>query len=153
MEVSLFDSVGDALRSLLPPELAVCHIRSHRRGIKVWFGPAEGNRDHYESQIIARRHVDDVEGMAIETGFHAEQKSVKQNDNTLAILLAAEPDWRQVLGAEATAGPFYGRPDDWRRLSDVWFEPDLDDPDIAFELAARLADYITVIEPLLADRQ
>ena len=127
-------------------------MRSHRRGIKVWFGPETGNKDHYESQIIARRHVDEQEGLALETGFHAEHKLTKRNDQTLAILMAAEREWRETLGPEASGGPFYGRPADWRRLSDVWFEPDLDDPELAFELAARLADYITVIEPLLADR-
>lgn len=152
MDVSLFDAVGDNLRSLLPADLSECHMRSHRRGIKVWFGPESGNKDHYESQVIARRHVDEVEGMALETGFHAEQPAQDRNEATLALLMAAENLWRDTLGPEASGGPFYGRPQDWRRLSDVWIEPDLDDPELAFELASRLADYIMVVEPLLANR-
>jgi len=32
----------------------------------------------------------------------------------------------------------------------VWLEPDLDDPDLAFEMAARLVDYLHAIEPVLS---
>ncbi len=31
--------------------------------------------------------------------------------------------------------------------SEAWIEPDLDDPELAFEIAARLVDYLLVIEP------
>lgn len=144
----LFDAVADALRSVLPPELGEWHHRTHRRGIKVWFGPAGGNKEHYESQVLARRHVDGTDGMTIETGFHAEHNDTSLNDAVIDRVLASEKKWRKLLGNEAEAGPFYGRPEDWRRISEVWIEPDLDDPELAFELAMRLTDYIETIEPL-----
>jgi hypothetical protein len=38
--------------------------------------------------------------------------------------------------------------DRWRRISEIWEEPDPDDVDVAIEIAARLADYVSVLEPL-----
>lgn len=148
MEIGLFDAVGEALRTMIPAELGDMYHRSHRRGIKVWFGAEGGNKEHYESQVLARRHVDGKEGLTIETGFHCEHNDVSRNDDVLAQILNAEKKWRATLGAEAEAGPFYGRPDDWRRVSEIWVEPDLDDPELAFELASRLSDYIEAIEPV-----
>lgn len=148
MEIGLFDAVGEALRTMVPTELGEWHQRNHRRGIKVWFGPASGNKEHYEAQVLARRHVDGKEGLTIETGFHCEHNDTERNDELLARILKAEKKWRKTLGAEAEAGPFYGRPEDWRRISEIWVEPDLDDPDLALELASRLTDYIEAIEPV-----
>ena len=45
-------------------------------------------------------------------------------------------------------GGFIGRPDQWRRVSEVWLDPDLADDGLAWEIAARLCDYIVAIEPL-----
>jgi len=149
MESGLFDSVADALLSLLDPGVGEWHHRTHRRGIKVWFGPAAGNKEHYESQLLPRRDVDGLEGMTIETGFHTEHNDLDANTAVLDRLSAAEKKWRKRLGPEAEVGPFYGRPEDWRRVSEVWVEPDLDEPELAFELAARLADYIEALEPHL----
>ena len=36
----------------------------------------------------------------------------------------------------------------WQRLSETWADPDLGDPELPMEVAARLADYITALEPL-----
>ena len=73
------------------------------------------------------------------------------NDAAIATLAAAEASWRPELGDEAVAGPFLGRPEDWRRCSEVWIEPDLDDDEAAFEIASRLADYVNALQPLLAE--
>ena len=40
-----------------------------------------------------------------------------------------------------------GRAANWRRVSETWIDPDLGDPELAFEIAARLTDYISAIEP------
>jgi len=32
-------------------------------------------------------------------------------------------------------------------VSEVWPDPDLSDPELVFELAARLTDYFTALEP------
>ena len=149
MELGLFEQVGETLRSLADPDHGELHFRAHRRGVKVWFGDdGDRNREHYESQVLARRHVDGSDGMTVETGFHAENREIERNDEIIARIDKAQKKWRKVLSADASTGPFYGRPEDWRRFSEVWIEPDLDDPELAFELAATLADYINIVEPL-----
>ena len=150
--MELFEAVGEALRGLVPDELGPTHVRSHRWGVKLWFGDPTPPRQHYEAQVLAARHVAEAEVLAIEVGFHSELPRPADNESTLALLLAGERRWRKVLGPEAVAGPFIGRPDDWRRLSETWADPDLDDEDLALEMAARLTDYVTVLEPLLRAR-
>ncbi len=147
MELPLFDEVADLVTSMAPTDLGELKIRTHRRGIKVWFDSDKPGREHYEAQLLARRHVDGGDGMAIEVGFHSEHRDPKANESVAAGLADAEPTWRKQLGAEAELGDFYGAPD-WRRLSESWIEPDLDEPELAWELAARLVDYISAIEPL-----
>ncbi len=146
MEISLFDQVNDLIQALTPPEVGSPHSRAHRRGIKVWFGTATPEREHYEAQLLARRHVDGVDGMALEIGFHSEHADAAKNDATLDRLAKHEKSWRRHLGAEAQAGVFFGAPN-WRRLSEAWLEPELEDPELAFEVASRLVDYFTALEP------
>jgi hypothetical protein len=57
-----------------------------------------------------------------------------------------------VIGDEAVVGPFLGRPDVWRRVSETWPDPDLSDGDLALELAGRLTEYVTALEPVRRDR-
>ncbi|MEQ1788727.1 MAG: hypothetical protein ABL966_16875, partial [Acidimicrobiales bacterium] len=80
----------------------------------------------------------------------AEHRDPAENERALAALQAGEKRWRKVLGAEAVAGEFIDDRHGWQRLSETWADPDLGDPDLAFELATRLTDYITVLEPLRA---
>lgn len=148
MELSLFDEVGEHTRMLVPVELGALRFRAHRRGVKVWFDTDKAPRNHFEAQLIPRRHVDGRDGAVLEIGFHAEDGDLAVNDRTLATLLDHEATWRAELGAEAEVGPFLGN-EDWRRVSETWPEPDPDDPELAFEIAARLADYVGAITPLL----
>jgi hypothetical protein len=147
MELSLFDEVGDAVRSLLPDGLDP-HHRAHRYGIKLWFGSATPGREHYEAQVIGAKHVAEAKILALEVGFHIEHPKPGESEAALRRLLESEPHWRKVLGPEAIAGPFIGRPDAWRRLSETWADPDLGEPDLALEIATRLTDYVTALEPL-----
>jgi len=147
--VELFEAVGEALRSMVPADLGTLRFRAHRYGIKVWFGPVEPPRLHYEAQVIGAKHVAEATVLAIEIGFHAEQRKVEENDAAIARLTKGERAWRKALGPEPVVGPFIGRPDDWRRVSETWADPNLDDEDIALELATRLVDYVTALEPLL----
>jgi hypothetical protein len=147
VELTLFDEVAEALRSLAPPELDGLHQRARPYGIKVWFGQASPPREHYEAQVINARHVADASVLAIEVGFHAEHPKVADNDAVLVRLLRDQRTWRRTLGKEAIAGPFLGRPDDWRRVSETWPDPDLGDPDLGLELATRLLDYMVCLEP------
>jgi hypothetical protein len=151
VEVHLFDAVEVNLRALVPATLGEPQVRSHRYGIKVWFGPATPTREHYEAQVIGARHVPEATTLALEVGFHAEHPKPADNEATLAHLATQEKRWRKSVGEEAVAGPFLGR-DGWRRVSETWADPDLGEEDLAFELAARLTDYITALEPLLRTR-
>lgn len=149
LETHLFEQVADAVRSLMPDAGEALHLRSHRRGIKAWFGSEKPPREHYEAQVMPRRYVDGRDGVAIEVGFHAEHKESAANQRVIERLVADEANWRGLLGAEAEVGVFYGA-DNWRRVSEAWIEPDLEDPELAFEMAARLVDYLSAIEPTLS---
>lgn len=146
MELPLFDQVADLIRALTPEELGEVRVRAHRRGVKVWFGPEKPPREHYEAQVLARRHVDGRDGMAVEVGFHSEHPKREDNEAALAQVLKTEKTWRKILGDEAEAGVFLGA-ENWTRVSETWIEPDLDDPELAFELASRTVDYLSGIEP------
>lgn len=150
VELPLFEQVGELTRTLVPEEVGSVRFRAHRRGVKVWLDTDAPPRNHFEAQLVPRRFVDALEGSVLEVGFHAEHGDPAVNDATLAVLLAAEPEWRSALGAEAETGTFLGQAD-WRRVSEVWFDADPDDPDLAFELGARLSDYITNLAPHLPD--
>ncbi|MEM7339005.1 MAG: hypothetical protein AAF467_10185 [Actinomycetota bacterium] len=159
MELPLFEQVGELTRTLVD----VSHVdampgpvrvRSHRRGVKMWFGGDTPERLHFEAQLLPDRLAPVVPGegeVAVEVGFHAELKDAARNQEVLDTLAAAEKTWRAALGPEAELGPFIGR-DGWGRLSETWIETDLEDPDVAFELASRLADYVNTIGPLVLAR-
>lgn len=146
MEISLFEEVGEAVRAMLPDDLGEPHIKWHRRGVKIWFDAAKAGPEHYEAQVVGRHHVDGKPGMAIEIGFHSEHRELEQNEAVLDHLSATEKKWRRRLGPEAETGEFFGS-DVWRRVSEAWIEPDIDDPEMSFEIAARLVDYLAAIEP------
>jgi hypothetical protein len=145
--VELFDEVGEVVRGLVPRDLGELRQRSHKYGVKVWFDTEKPTREHYEAQVIGKRYVPEATVLAIELGFHAENSKVADNDAVIATLLKREARWRKTLGKEAEVGEFLGR-DTWRRISETWPDPDLDDPDLVLELGTRLTDYICAIEPL-----
>jgi len=150
MELQLFDEVSEVLRGLLAPELGELRTKHHRYGIKVWFGPAKPTREHYEAQVIGAKHVPEANVLALEVGFHAENRDPADNERALAGLVAQDKRWRKVLGPDAVAGEFIDDRNGWQRLSETWADPDLADPDLPLELATRLTDYITALEPLRA---
>ncbi len=140
---------------MAPDGLGVYRHKAHRRGVKVWYGPDKARRDHFEAQILPSRHLgkeqqalqtDDT--FAIEIGFHAEFADEAANQAALDAVLARRKVWSKVLGDDAEAGPFLGN-DSWRRLSEVWLGVDVEDPDLAFEVASRLVDYIESVQPVL----
>ena len=149
MELGLFDEVAYLLRGMAPPDLGEFRERHHRYGIKVWFGPAKPPREHYEAQVVGKKYVKGAKILALEVGFHAEHSDEKANEAALEKLASAEKKWRRELGKEPEVGVFLGA-DVWRRISETWIDPDLGEPDLAFEIAARLTDYVTALEPLRA---
>lgn len=146
----MFDEVAQALRGLLPADLGVLRTRAHRYGIKVWFGPEKPPREHYEAQVLGAKHVPGATVLAIEVGFHSEHADPALNAAALAGLVGQEQRWRKGLGPEAEAALFIDDRNGWQRLSETWPDPDLGDPELAWEVAARLTDYITALEPLRA---
>ena len=149
MELLLFEEVADAVMSLVPSDLGELRCRSHRYGIKVWFGAATpAAKEHYEAQVMGPSAMDEARVLALEIGFHAEHPDEARNQALLDQLLRGERRWRRQLGSEAQAGSFLGRREDWRRLSELWADPDLSDPTIGIEIATRLTDYVVALEPL-----
>jgi hypothetical protein len=152
VEESLFDDVGDMLIGIVPGGLGPCHHRAHRYGIKVWFGPDKPIREHYEAQVIGATDVEGAKVLALEVGFHSEYPKQAENDAVIAHLVAHERGWRKTLGREAEVAPFLGRPDVWRRVSEVWPDPDLGAPELGIEIALRLVEYVSALEPVRRDR-
>ncbi len=148
VDPNLFKQVHYIIESIASADHDRLQARSHRYGVKIWNGPQKPTRLHFEAQLLRRQKVDGEPGMALEIGFHAEERSVEANQATLDHLMANESLWRPLLGPEAVAGVFFDA-DQWRRLSDVWLDPDLEDDDTAFEIASRLIDYLDAIDPLL----
>jgi len=142
----LFGQVAGVTRTMVPDDLGVLHLRARRWALKVWFGPAEPVKEHYEAQLLGRQHVPGATALGLEIGIHAEHRDPADNDACLTRIQRAA-DWRAELGPEAEVGGFIGRPDQWRRVSEIWVDPDLSDDGIAWEIAARLTDYIVAIEP------
>ncbi|HEX4538681.1 MAG TPA: hypothetical protein VH112_00420 [Acidimicrobiales bacterium] len=148
MELSLFEEVAEALRGLVSSDLGHVRLRWHRYGIKVWFGPERPPREHYEAQVIGPDYVESATVLALEVGFHAEHRDMADNDRVIAHLLDCEDGWRRKLGREAVVGPFLGRADTWRRVSEIWADPDLGSTDLAFEVASRISEYAAALEPV-----
>ncbi len=143
MDQSFFHQVQDVFESFVIDVSGTLHSTAHARGVKVWCDDA--TREHYEAQLIR------VNGtIVLEVGFHAEHPKVEKNEAVLKRLLAHEHVWRAELGGEIGVGEFIGV-DRWRRISETWEAPDpddIDDPDAAIAVAARLADYVSLLEPL-----
>lgn len=153
MEESLFDDVGDILLGTAPSALGACRYRAHRYGIKVWFGPEKPIREHYEAQVISAHEVEGAAVLALEVGFHSEHPQAAENESVIAHLMANERRWRRVLSGEAEVGAFLGRQDAWRRVSEIWPDPDLGASELGLEVALRLVDYVTALEPVRRGRK
>ena len=151
---SLFEDAADALRGLPPADLGEVHCTHHRYGIKVWLGPAiKAPREHYEAQVIGRQYVPEAATLAIEVGFHSEHPHEADNEAVISGLIRSERSWRKQLGEEVLVGTFLGHAEHWRRVSEIWPDPDMSDPELVFELAARLTDYLTALEPYRTARR
>jgi hypothetical protein len=142
MARAFFEQISDALVGFLPPDLRGFGSVVSGRNVKVWYGD-EGH-EHYEVQSISTRKL--------EIGFHAEHPVADRNDAVLAALTRRERSWRRMLGEDAQAGSFLGRPRPWRRLSEVWEGPGLDTDEAAIEAAQRLARYMRALEPIRTKR-
>ncbi len=150
----MFAEAGDLIRSMAPDGIGDVRIHARKWGLKVWTGPSSPIKEHYEGQFIRRKHLSDDgngEGMALEIGFHSEHKDEAKNQEVLDALNKKSKIWRKELGKEPESGVFLGKAS-WRRISEVWLDAEMDDPELAFEVASRLVDYLTILEPIRLDR-
>lgn len=148
VELGFFDKVAEAVRGLVVADHVDMRQQARRWGLKAWFGAERPTREHYEAQLIAPDGVVGAAVSALEIGFHAEHPDAADNEATIARLVARQDGWRAALGDDAVVGPFLGRFPDWRRVSETWPDPDLDDPELPVQVALRLTDYIDALEPL-----
>jgi hypothetical protein len=148
VDLPLFHEVADALHGMVPGDLGTLRTRARTYDIKVWFDAEAPPREHYEAQVVSPDASRPAKVLALEIGFHAEHPKREDNDAVIAQLTRRESRWRAKLGKEAVVGPFLGRADLWRRVSETWPDPDLSDPELAVEIAARLTDYVTALEPV-----
>ena len=153
IERSLFEDVADALRGLVGDGLGELHAQHHRYGIKVWMGTAKPPREHYEAQVIGPKDAPGAEVLSIEVGFHSEYPREADNEAVISELRRSEREWRRKLGNDPVLGTFLGRAEHWRRVSELWLDPDMSDPELVFELADRLNEYLTAIEPRRSGRE
>ena len=97
--------------------------------------------------MIGAKHVPEATVLAIEVGFHAEHRDPAENERVLKEL------WlREALAQGPRQGGGRRRvhrrsPRLAARVGDV-ARPGPGDPDLPMDLAARLTDYITALEPL-----
>jgi hypothetical protein len=151
MTRSFFDQIDDELRGLLGRALG--GYRSVRTGslIKLWFGdPA----CHFEAQRISARSAPGGRPV-MEVGLHLEHSSAQTNDRLLEGLLGRWDVWTAALPRAEAGAAFGPQRDRWRRLSELLDDEaapalsPLDDPDLASEIAERLAGYVRTLQPLL----
>jgi hypothetical protein len=140
-----FEQVRDALLTVVASEHADFGGYAHGGGVKVTYGSGERTKEHYEAQLVRGARAGSIE---LEVGFHSEHAKAERNDAVIATLLVHEKRWRRALGREPVVGPFLGN-DRWRRISETWDTFDFRDPECAFEVADRLAEYVAAFEPLL----
>lgn len=139
-----FEQIRDALLTAVPDKYADFGGYAHSYGLKVTFGAKERSKEHYEVQLVRGKKQGTIE---LEIGFHAEHSKPERNDAVLERLAKHETKWRKKLGKEPVMGDFIGN-DRWRRISETWDKYDFRDPEVAFEIADRLAEYIEAFEPL-----
>lgn len=144
---AFFEQVADALIGFLPPDLRTFGSYRTSHNVKVWYG--DGRREHYEVQVLSARTAR-TKGPALEIGFHAEHADASANEQAIEHLVGRERRWRKQLGDGPEAGAFLGRQGPWRRLSEVWTDDGITEPEAAIEAAERLAAYIAALEPIRA---
>jgi hypothetical protein len=130
--------VADELPSHLPPRLRDFSSEQWGRYYKLWFG--EEKKLHFEVQFIA--------GGRLEIGLHLESDP-ETNDRIAASLERKSAAIRRALGDEASFG---AHGNGWRSLAERWSGGDLRAEEAATEAAARLAEYIVAVTPLLSAR-
>jgi len=130
--------VADELPNHLPPRLRDFSSEQWGRFYKVWYG--EDKRIHFEVQFIA--------GGRLEIGLHLESDP-DTNERVGTVLEHKGAAIGRALGEEARFG---SHGNGWRSLAERWSGGDLRAEEAATEAAARLAEYVVTVAPLLSGR-
>jgi hypothetical protein len=130
--------VADELPNHLPPRLRDFSSEQWGRFYKVWYG--EDKRIHFEVQFIA--------GGRLEIGLHLESDP-DTNERVGTVLDRKGAAIGRALGEEARFG---SHGNGWRSLAERWSGGDLRAEEAATEAAARLAEYVVTVAPLLSGR-
>lgn len=128
--------VADELPNHLPPKLRDFSSEQWGRYYKLWYG--EDKRIHFEVQFIA--------GGRLEIGLHLESDP-DTNERLGAVLERERAVVERTLGEDARFGS-HGK--GWRSLAERWSGGDLRGEDAAIEAAARLAEYVVAVTPLIS---
>jgi hypothetical protein len=131
---SFLRQVADELPMHLPPGLRDLQSEQWGRFYKVWYGD---KRLHFETQFLSEGRL--------EIGFHMEADP-ETNERVAAHLERKAARIRKALGDEVKAGSHGPK---WRSLAETWSGGDLRSVEAATEAAARLAQFIRTIRPLL----
>jgi hypothetical protein len=126
--------VADELPSHLPPRLRAFTGEQWGRYYKVWYAE---KKIHFEVQFLS--------GGRVEIGFHLEADR-ETNDRIAAGLERKAAAIRKELGPQASFGTHGSG---WRSLAETWSGAEVRSPDAATEAAARLAEYVVAVTPLL----
>lgn len=132
---SFFRQVAEELPNHLPPADRGYQAEQWGRYYKVWFAD---RALHFEVQFLRNG--------ALEIAFHMESDA-ETNQRVAGGLKKKTAAIRRALGDEPA---FFAHGPRWQALREVWTGGDLRGEEAATEAAARLADYIRAVRPLLA---
>jgi hypothetical protein len=131
---SFLRQVAEELPMHLPPDLRELESEQWGRFYKVWYGD---KRLHFETQFLP--------GGRLEIGFHMEADP-ETNEKVAAALERKAAKINRALGDDVKVGSHGPK---WRSMAERWSGGDLGSEEAATEAAARLAEYIQTILPLL----
>lgn len=140
-----FDQIEDEVRGLLGPSWDGLTTSVGASLLKIWFGE---RWLHFEAQLVSRRWAP-RRRTVIEVGLHLESSSRERNEQVLESLVKARRRWEKKLPDAVTGKALGPQSATWRRLSEVMDVEDADDPDLAGEIAERLATYVKTLRPLI----
>jgi hypothetical protein len=134
---SFLRQVADELPAHLPPALRGYDAQQWGRFYKIWYGD---RKIHYEVQFLSRREL--------QIGLHLEADE-KTNEEVAGTLERRRARIRKALGEDASVGSHGPK---WRFLAESWRGGELTGEDAAIEAAARLAEYVRTLQPLLSQK-
>lgn len=142
-----FDQIDDELRGLLGRAHSDFHSTRSSQLLKLW---STEPWIHFEAQLVSARWAPGRRSV-VEVGLHLESSSREKNDEVLDRLARQRRKWAKKL-PKAEAGKAFGpQSANWRRLSEVLEAGDLDDSDLAGEVAERLSVYVKALGPIIQD--